>query len=180
MAIVLYHALCMILVLTRLKSLARLASWNLRVMRWTLGISLVLVLGVLAPLLVFDPRAVGGPVVESLSLGEARAFILFALFTMVVHVPLEELFWRGIVLDRFRDGGRGVWANVVLFWALHGAVLQPVLGLRAWILTAPTGLAGGIWAWVTLRTGSIWPALVSHLAVCAAMLGVVWHFFVKA
>jgi membrane protease YdiL (CAAX protease family) len=99
----------------------------------------------------------------------AGAFAAMAAYTMLVHAPLEELFWRGVFTDVDRPRG-ALLANALTFYAVHVIVLTNAVGAWGWIAALPTALAGLAWAWVTLRSRSIWPSLVSHGAVDAAIL----------
>jgi membrane protease YdiL (CAAX protease family) len=133
------------------------------------------------PILVWDPRTIRGSALSVLFPWKnvEGAFAIFAAYTMMVHCPLEETFWRGAVLNL---GGRPtleICRNAAFFYLLHGAVLAPTLGARGWLLALPAGLAGGGWSLVTMRSRSLWPALISHWVVDAAILGGIWFFFVR-
>lgn len=85
----------------------------------------------------------------------------------------EELAFRGVLLALLLPPGSAArparWIAIAtvaaLFGAVHGVrisgqgalILEP--GYWAW-----TGAAGCVWGWMTLRTGSIVPAMVSHNA----------------
>jgi membrane protease YdiL (CAAX protease family) len=46
-------------------------------------------------------------------------------------------------------------------------------------MALPTAAAGAIWAWVTIRSRSLWPALVSHWGADALILAGMWFFFFR-
>jgi membrane protease YdiL (CAAX protease family) len=69
--------------------------------------------------------------------------------------------------------------NGVRFYLLHAAARGDTLGRVGWLLALPAGVAGAAWSWVTRRTRTLWPALVSHAAVDLAILWGIWFFFVR-
>lgn len=79
-----------------------------------------------------------------------------ALFLGSVVAPyVEELFYRGIVLSGLLAKNTRTWAIIwssILFAASH---------LNPWQFPA-TLVAGGVFAWWVIRTGSLWPAIVGH------------------
>ena len=126
----------------------------------------------LSPLLFWDPTDAVRPVREALFPFENPkvAFAIFAAYSLLIHAWLEEAFWRGVVLAKFGRGTVAVVANGGFFYLMHGLPLQLMLGPSGWLLALPTGAAGAAWAWVTIRSDSLWPAIVSHVAVAAALL----------
>ena len=159
-----YHAVCLA---------GLLLGWrgNLRrppgTWRWT-SISCALILGGLA-VGWFLPRPgdVGALLREKLFAGSETRFWIFAAYSMVVHCPLEELFWRGVVDPRSRA------ANAAGFYLMHAVPLAVFLG-SPWqgaMLALPAGAAGIWWSWLARRSGTLWPSLLSHAAADAAILG---------
>lgn len=81
-----------------------------------------------------------------------------ALPLLVLIVLGEELFWRAAIA--LPVAGRwGPWAGVAAsagaFTLAHLAVGPPVL----WLAAAG---CGAVWAWLVLRTRSVWPGFVCH------------------
>ena len=66
----------------------------------------------------------------------------------------EELFFRGWLLPT-----GGLWLQALIFMALHPA------GRSGWSYTLFTGVAGLVFGLLTLASGSLWPALIAHVAV---------------
>ena len=85
-----------------------------------------------------------------------------ALFLLAVSPGIcEELFFRGAVLNALkRDLStiKVVAYQALLFGLVHSSVYR----------FAPTALLGGLLALVTLRSRSIWPAILLHAAYNAA------------
>ena len=72
-----------------------------------------------------------------------------------------------------------MFGNALFFYLLHALPMALLAGLRGWVFASPTLAAGGLWAFVTIRTRSMWPALVSHWAADAVLLGQMWFFFIR-
>jgi membrane protease YdiL (CAAX protease family) len=65
---------------------------------------------------------------------------------------------------------------VFWFYWLHAGPLAAILGTRGLWLALPTAAGGALWAWATLKTKSLWPAIVSHWAVEVAILSGVYLY----
>ncbi|MFO7653001.1 MAG: CPBP family intramembrane glutamic endopeptidase [Candidatus Krumholzibacteriia bacterium] len=105
-----------------------------------------------------------------------------SLFMMTVHVPAEELLWRGYLQTRLvgtsrrpRVRGRGAVLRRLalisgLFASYHAFTLANLVPLPAMAATMFAGvwLGGMVWAWLRWWTGSLWPALLSHYGAVAA------------
>ncbi|MDZ7703419.1 MAG: CPBP family intramembrane glutamic endopeptidase [Trueperaceae bacterium] len=76
----------------------------------------------------------------------------------------EELLFRGALLAWL-----GVWPQALLFGLFH-----PV-PLRAWGYQAYTVVAGLVFGYLTVATGSLWAALLAHFVVNVIGLGQVWR-----
>lgn len=81
-----------------------------------------------------------------------------ALPLLALIVAGEELFWRAAIALPF--AGRfgpwvGVLASALAFTLAHLAVGPPVL----WLAAAG---CGAVWAWLVIRTRSVWPGFVCH------------------
>ena len=96
----------------------------------------------------------------------------------------EELVFRGVLLALLNDifgrpwrlaGARVGWGLIitsVLFGFNHGAlVLDTGLFLQP-VLIVATGLIGAIFCWIRERSGSLWPAMVTHSLVNSAEFAV--------
>lgn len=70
----------------------------------------------------------------------------------------EEIFARGLLLDRCRALLRGTWAPVLVSSLVFG------LGhlYQGWIGVAQTTLIGIVLALVVVRWGTLWPAIIAH------------------
>ncbi len=79
---------------------------------------------------------------------------LQALLLAAVTSVAEELFFRGALLPLI-----GVWGQALVFGLLHPATR------RGWSYSAYTAVAGLIFGYTTLLTGSLWAAVVAHFLI---------------
>ncbi len=177
-----YHAVCLAAIVRHWKSIRPLFVWDRRVAAWTLGTTAVIVGGLLLPRLFWDPATVREKAQAALFPAEGRGtfFLGFAAYTLGAHFWLEEVFWRGAFTDVTRVGLRtAVLGNAAGFYLVHVVALSWALGWIGVLLALPTAAAGAIWGYVTHRTRSIWPGLVSHFGADVAILGGMWFYFVR-
>jgi len=81
-----------------------------------------------------------------------------AALLVLVIAPMEEVFWRGLVLDRLLavyPARRALAASIALYCGVHVWALNPMLLVAALVL-------GAHWSYLYLRFGSLVPGLVSH------------------
>jgi membrane protease YdiL (CAAX protease family) len=72
--------------------------------------------------------------------------------------PAEEIFWRGMV-QRILAGRYGR----VFGWIIAAAVYAGVHLWAANLILFMTALLGGLfWGWIFMRSGSLWPVIISH------------------
>ncbi|MFI7447112.1 lysostaphin resistance A-like protein [Nonomuraea sp. NPDC049714] len=124
-------------------------------------------------------RAQGLPVPESLTSIAVTQVVVAVLIGPVLNtIPAlgEEWGWRGYLLPRL-VGTRGTVAGLLLSGAIWGLWHAPLtlLGynypsLGPWAALYFTGfcvLAGVVFGWLRLRSGSVWPAVVAHASLNA-------------
>lgn len=107
---------------------------------------------------------------------QARWLLPLSFYFVIVNATLEELFWRGVVLNELRGMGEKVWTlgaiwTALTFAAWHYLVLRLLLR-HGWAEASVLLIvAAGIFlAWLYRRTHSIivpilWHALVFDLAL---------------
>ncbi len=124
-------------------------------------------------------RAQGLPVPESLTSVAVTQVVVAVLLGPVLNaIPAlgEEWGWRGYLLPRL-TGTRGVVTGLLLSGAIWGLWHAPLtlLGynypsLGPWAALYFTGfcvLAGVVFGWLRLLSGSVWPAVVAHASLNA-------------
>jgi len=110
--------------------------------------------------------------------GPTRYGPLF-LFMALVNGPAEELFWRGFVATELADLPSRRWALLVptiCYASYHGVTVLLLAGSpgSAVIMLSGVLMAGGLWAWLRERTGSVWPALINHAAATYFYVATAW------
>jgi membrane protease YdiL (CAAX protease family) len=107
---------------------------------------------------------------------QARWLLPLGLYFVPVNALLEELFWRGVVLNELRGLGGKAWTagtvwTALTFAAWHWLVIRLLLR-PGWSEAAVLGIlaAGVFFSWLYRRTGSIvvpilWHSFVFDLAI---------------
>jgi membrane protease YdiL (CAAX protease family) len=101
--------------------------------------------------------------------GEARPVplgVAIAL-SLVVMVPSEELFWRGLVQMRLADGIGAAGAALVT-WAAYVGVNLPS---RSSPIVLAAAVGGAVWAGLAWWSGGMFASFVSHVVWTGLMLG---------
>lgn len=101
----------------------------------------------------------------------AQAVLVGSLFTAIIGatvVPLaEEIVFRGFMMNDLRRGLTlipSVLISSVFFGILHGTI--------AWAFMAT--IFGFVFAWVALRSRSVWPAVAAHAGLNGTSLTMMW------
>jgi membrane protease YdiL (CAAX protease family) len=180
-AIVAYHVLCAVAILARRDRVRALFQGKRSTVLWAIGSSAAIAAFLAVASLVLDPRPYRGLFLHTLlPRHAAMLFWVFAAYTMIIHAPLEEVFWRGIVLNPASAAPSiAIAGNGIFFYALHAAPLAMLLGPRGALMALPTLAAGAFWAFITIRSRSLWPGLVSHWGADGVILGLMWFFFIR-
>lgn len=182
LAVLAYHALCAASIIRRWSRIRPLLRRDPATWRWILGTTILIAFFLCLGPLVHDPSSYRDLFRATLFPGGRIEvlFPVFAVYTLAFHAPLEEVFWRAVVTDPARaDLQSAVAGNAVFFGLLHAVPLTILLGPMGLLVSLPTAAAGAVWALVTIRTRSLWPALVSHWGADALILGGMWFFFIR-
>lgn len=105
------------------------------------------------------------------------------LFMGLVNGPAEELFWRGFVateLAAWRRRRAALILPSLAYASYHGFTVMMLAdsAVVAAVMLAGVLAAGLGWAWMRERTGSVWPALISHAAATYAYMAAAWPILV--
>lgn len=110
-------------------------------------------------------------------LGLAAIGLFYSLF----HSGFEELYWRGFIYrglsQRIADNGALILSSIG-FMSHHVLVLGKFFGYGTpWTYVCSAGVAVGgiIWGVMFRKTGSLWPAWLSHGIVDAALFFIGYH-----
>jgi uncharacterized protein len=117
--------------------------------------------------------------VAQFGLDTPAAYIAFVIFLAGIHSFLEEYYWRWFVfggLNELMPQAGAIALSSVAFMAHHIIDLAVFLPGNFWLVVMPmslgVALGGAFWAWLYARTGSLYPAWLSHLLVDAAIMAV--------
>lgn len=181
-AIAAYHLLCAVLVFRNRDRVRPLLRWDRPTAFWAAGATLLVAAFLCGAPLVVNPAPLKEIFLRTAfpSGSSRRLFPAFAAYSLLVHSPLEETFWRAVVTaPRRASRPIAVIGNAAFFGLVHAVPLGILLGVPGILLSLPTAAAGAVWAEATLRTGSLWPSLVSHATADAILLGGMWFFFIR-
>ena len=89
--------------------------------------------------------------------------LLLVFICLAIGAPLvEELFFRGYVLDKLRIVHSDTFAIIstgILFGFLHW---DPIFGFWDLYQTGAATIGGFLYAWLRIKTGSLWPSIACH------------------
>ena len=89
--------------------------------------------------------------------------LLLVFICLAIGAPLvEELFFRGYALDKLRNVHSDTFAIIstgILFGFMHW---DPIFGFWDLYQTGAVMIGGFIYAWLRIKTGSLWPSIVCH------------------
>ena len=92
----------------------------------------------------------------------------FAIYAVLANGYFSERFWRGALLAR-----TGVLAGAAAFAMMHGIAAGVRLGVMAGLVNGVAALVAGLaWGGLRDRYGSLWPSVLTHMAVDAALIRV--------
>ena len=88
------------------------------------------------------------------TLKQFRITLSFAFLLAALSSLAEEVFFRGALLPLI-----GIWGQALLFGLMHPAPR------KAWVYTFYTFIAGLVFGYATLLTGSLIPSIVAHFVI---------------
>ncbi len=164
-AIVGYHAYCVIAPRAFGRSPTK-GGWNSRVRpSWLVGSVVVSSMAILGAF-VLRPWIVEQFDLPDGTYGLLTPWWLFLAYSLCINPFIEESFWRDFVLER-----TGVLISSVPFWLVHFNALLVLLPWRlAALLSFGPLIAGLAWGWTRKYSGNIWPCVITHWAIDAAIL----------
>ena len=98
------------------------------------------------------------------SSSDSNIIILLLYFiSLVIAAPLiEELFFRGYLLDKIRTQHSDIFAIMItglFFGLIHWTPYWDFWDFSPILFT---GIGGVLYAWLRIKTGSIWPSIICH------------------
>ncbi|MBI2061460.1 MAG: CPBP family intramembrane metalloprotease [Nitrospirae bacterium] len=90
---------------------------------------------------------------------------LFGVYWILVNPFAEEYYWRGFLQPK-----TGLIRTSACFALMHYPLYAAYVGWAGALPSVLAPLAAGFfWGWLKNRSGSLWPALITHTAVNAGM-----------
>lgn len=138
----------------------------------------IVVFGLLTYRTMTDPESISA-MMRDMSY-QPRLLIFYFLFMVWGNSLLEEVYWRGYMFHRLRAVSTlplTIILTAVFYASYHLLMTVPFLGWGKGIFLTSVVLGAGLfWAWLREKTGSIWPAVISH---ALADLGIFYIIFFK-
>ena len=100
--------------------------------------------------------------VEASSANDPLILLLLFICLAIAAPLVEELFFRGYVLDKLRNVHSDTFAIIstgILFGFLHW---DPIFGFWDLYQTGAATIGGFLYAWLRIKTGSLWPSIACH------------------
>jgi len=116
-------------------------------------------------------------VLEQNGLTTPAKYLFAAAWLTIVNAMLEEYAFRWFITTRLEVlvQRQAVWWAGAVFAAHHLIVLLKYLPAPTAVLATAGIFVGGVfWSWLYRRSGSIWPAYVSHAIIDAAVMAIGW------
>ena len=138
-------------------------NWNGRIIfpHHTIKTLTFLVFGLLGSTTIFLPLLF----VENTSL--TRSLLIFALFFSLINAVLEEILWRGILLSSLKEYVSTFYA--VLITSIGFGLLHLSIGIPL-VMSLLFSFGGLFYAFIVLKTNSIYPAIVFHFVINIGMV----------
>jgi membrane protease YdiL (CAAX protease family) len=169
-AVVLYHAYCVIAsFLYEDAHDPRPLYLRLSIPQWP-PIAAAVAIGALGELIAWGVVDVRGwlPAGSRELVATTTPWRWFAVYAVLANGYFEERFWRGALMSR-----TGIVAGAAAFGLMHGLGAGVRLGAVAGIVSGVAALAAGLaWGGLRDRYGSLWPCVITHMAVDAALVRV--------
>jgi len=102
-----------------------------------------------------------------------KSFVIYGIVFSVINAILEALLWRGIMLSHLKSNlstFSAVFITSIRFGLLHISIGIPV------IMSLLFSFGGLFYAFVVLKTKSIYPAIVFHFIINLGMVFNGWIF----
>ncbi|WP_281186660.1 CPBP family intramembrane glutamic endopeptidase [Bacillus solimangrovi] len=101
------------------------------------------------------------------------SFVIYGIFFSIINAFLEEFMWRGIMLSSLKRNVSTFFA--VLTTSIGFGLLHISIGIPL-IMSLLFSLGGLFYAFVVLKTNSIYPAIVFHFIINVGMVFNGWIF----
>ncbi|WP_349409909.1 CPBP family intramembrane glutamic endopeptidase [Pseudalkalibacillus sp. SCS-8] len=147
----------------RVRIFSYLPKWNARIAMpsHTIKLPFFLLHGLIGSLTIFIP------VFFLQEYSYIKSLILFGFSFALINAVLEELIWRGIMLSSIKKHTTTIYAVIITsvgFGLLHLSIGMSIL------LSLLSAFGGLFYAFVVLKTKSIYPAILFHFIINVGMV----------
>ena len=100
--------------------------------------------------------------VEASSANDPLILLLLFICLAIAAPLVEEIFFRGYILDKLRNVHSDTFAIIstgILFGFMHW---DPIFGFYDLYQTGAVTIGGFLYAWLRIKTGSLWPSIACH------------------
>ena len=143
------------------KNISTPSYWGLIIMIMILDFIIIWIYTVIYGNLTSIPDDIG-IFVEAASVNDPLVLFLFFISLTVAAPLVEEMIFRGYVLDSLRSNYSDFYAILwsgILFGFLHW---DPLFGFYDLYQTGAATIGGFLYGWLRIRTGSLWPSIFCH------------------
>ena len=143
------------------KNISTPSYWGLIIMIMILDFIIIWIYTVVYGNLTSIPDDIG-IFVEATSANDPLVLFLFFISLTIAAPLVEEMIFRGYVLDSLRSNYSDFYAILwsgILFGLLHW---DPLFGFYDLYQTGAATIGGFVYGWLRIRTGSLWPSIFCH------------------
>lgn len=117
---------------------------------------------------------------QQVGLTDPALYITSALYFTFINSFLEEYIWRWFVYRHCAaliPGLGAIFLAAICFTLHHTIALAAYTGSGWVVLFGSLGvlIAGAVWSWCYLTSGSLWACYISHLVADVAIALIGWH-----
>jgi uncharacterized protein len=107
------------------------------------------------------------PLILQQELSDIKSLLLFCLLFSIINATLEEIIWRGVMLSSLLESVSVT--SAVIITSIGFGLLHLAIGIP-FIVSLLFSLGGVIYAFVVLKTKSIYPSIILHFVINIGMV----------
>jgi membrane protease YdiL (CAAX protease family) len=104
---------------------------------------------------------------QSYRMAASTSLPIAVALSVLVTVPAEELFWRGVAAPELGGTSLGLAGGAAAAWVLYVVANAPS---RSLVILAGAAVGGAVWAWLGWWSGGVLAPLASHILWTGPML----------
>ncbi|WP_147533322.1 CPBP family intramembrane glutamic endopeptidase [Bacillus marasmi] len=107
------------------------------------------------------------PIIVQQELSYIESILLFNLLFSIINATLEELIWRGLMLSSLKEFVSN--RSAVIITSIGFGLLHLTVGIP-FIFSLLFSIGGLFYAFVVMKTNSIYPAIIFHFVINVGMV----------